>query len=99
MKPVVLACIALARSPPRPRRDRLRQHHQQGRRRRQAGSPRRNRDFTDEEEVALGDGLAPGFLGAAPLDPDANLQRYVNRVGKWLRPALRAVPTCRGASA
>jgi predicted Zn-dependent protease len=43
-----------------------------------------NKDFTDEEEAALGDGIASGFLGAAPLDPDANLQRYVNRVGKWL---------------
>jgi len=43
-----------------------------------------NRDFTTEEEVALGEGLASGFLGAAPLAKDANLQRYVNRVGKWL---------------
>ena len=43
-----------------------------------------NREFTTEEEVALGEGLAAGFLGAAPLAQDANLQRYVNRVGKWL---------------
>jgi len=43
-----------------------------------------NRDFTPEEEVALGEGLASGFLGAAPLRQDPNLQRYVNRVGKWL---------------
>jgi len=43
-----------------------------------------NREFTTEEEVALGEGLASGFLGAAPLAKDANLQRYVNRVGKWL---------------
>ena len=43
-----------------------------------------NREFTTEEEVALGEGLASGFLGAAPLVQDANLQRYVNRVGKWL---------------
>jgi len=43
-----------------------------------------NKDFTKEEEVALGEGIAAGFLGAAPLDKDANLQRYVNRVGKWL---------------
>lgn len=43
-----------------------------------------NKDWTDDQEVALGDDLASGFLGAAPLDPDANLQRYVNRVGKWL---------------
>jgi predicted Zn-dependent protease len=43
-----------------------------------------NHEFTPEEEVALGDGLAAGFLGAAPLRNDPALQRYVNRVGKWL---------------
>lgn len=43
-----------------------------------------NHEFTLEEEVALGEGLAAGFLGAAPLRNDAQLQRYVNRVGKWL---------------
>ena len=43
-----------------------------------------NREFTPEEEIALGEGIAAGFLGAAPLHKDANLQRYVNRVGKWL---------------
>jgi predicted Zn-dependent protease len=43
-----------------------------------------NRDFDTEEEVALGEGITSGFLGAAPLHSDANLQRYVNRVGKWL---------------
>jgi predicted Zn-dependent protease len=43
-----------------------------------------NREFTTEEEVALGEGLASGFLGAAPLRKDPELQRYVNRVGKWL---------------
>jgi Putative Zn-dependent protease, contains TPR repeats len=53
-----------------------------------------NQEFTTEQEVALGEGLASGFLGAAPLVQDASLQRYVNRVGKWLalhsdRPDLR----------
>ena len=43
-----------------------------------------NREFSTEEEVALGEGITAGFLGAAPLHKDANLQRYVNRVGKWL---------------
>ena len=43
-----------------------------------------NREFSTEEEVALGEGITAGFLGAARLHPDANLQRYVNRVGKWL---------------
>jgi predicted Zn-dependent protease len=42
------------------------------------------RDISQDEEIALGDALTAGFLGAAPLHPDANLQRYVNRVGKWL---------------
>ena len=43
-----------------------------------------NHEFTQDEEVALGDGLAAGFLGAAPLRKDPAMQRYVNRVGKWL---------------
>ncbi len=43
-----------------------------------------NRDLTQDEEIALGDGLAAGFLGAAPLRKDPAMQRYVNRVGKWL---------------
>ena len=42
------------------------------------------RDFTQEEEIAIGEAAAAGFLGASPLDPNTNLQRYVNRVGKWL---------------
>jgi predicted Zn-dependent protease len=43
-----------------------------------------NKEFTAEEEIALGEGIASAFLGAAPLHSDQNLQRYVNRVGKWL---------------
>jgi predicted Zn-dependent protease len=43
-----------------------------------------NREFNTDEEIALGDGITSGFLGAAPLVPDDNLQRYVNRVGKWI---------------
>jgi predicted Zn-dependent protease len=43
-----------------------------------------NREFSQEDEIALGDALTASFLGAAPLHHDANLQRYVNRVGKWL---------------
>lgn len=43
-----------------------------------------NREFSTEEEIALGEGITSGFLGAAPLHDDANLQRYVNRVGKWV---------------
>jgi predicted Zn-dependent protease len=43
-----------------------------------------NKEFTTEEEVALGEGITSAFLGAAPLHKDQNLQRYVNRVGRWL---------------
>jgi predicted Zn-dependent protease len=43
-----------------------------------------SKEYTTEEEVALGEGIASGFLGAAKLHPDERLQRYVNRVGRWL---------------
>jgi predicted Zn-dependent protease len=43
-----------------------------------------NKEFTNDEEIALGEGIASAFLGAAPLHPDKNLQRYVNRVGRWV---------------
>lgn len=43
-----------------------------------------NREYTNEEEVALGEGVTSGFLGAAPLHRNGELQRYVNRVGRWL---------------
>ena len=43
-----------------------------------------NKEFSTEEEVQIGEGAAAAFLGAAPLDADQNLQRYVNRVGRWL---------------
>jgi predicted Zn-dependent protease len=42
------------------------------------------RDFDQKEEVALGRDLAARLLGAAPLVADEPLQRYVNRVGRWL---------------
>jgi predicted Zn-dependent protease len=49
--------------------------------------------MSDKEEIQLGRGIAANLLGAAPLVPDAQLQTYVNRLGKWLamhtdRPAL-----------
>jgi predicted Zn-dependent protease len=43
-----------------------------------------SREMTQEEEIALGRGLAARVLGAAPLVDDPELQRYVNRVGLWL---------------
>lgn len=42
------------------------------------------KEYTVEEEVALGEGITTGFLGAIRLHPDERLQRYVNRVGRWL---------------
>jgi predicted Zn-dependent protease len=42
------------------------------------------REFSQDDEVQIGNAATAGFLGAAPLHADANLQRYVNRVGKWL---------------
>ena len=41
-------------------------------------------EFSQEDEIGLGNALTASFLGASPLHPDANLQRYVNRVGRWI---------------
>jgi predicted Zn-dependent protease len=41
-------------------------------------------EMTEADEVATGDGIAANFLGAVPLHPDQTLQRYVNRVGRWV---------------
>jgi predicted Zn-dependent protease len=49
----------------------------------QQGSPM-GKEFSQEDEIGLGDALTASFLGASPLHADANLQRYVNRVGKWI---------------
>jgi predicted Zn-dependent protease len=49
----------------------------------QQGSPM-TKEFSQEDEIGLGNALTASFLGAAPLHPDAGLQRYVNRVGKWI---------------
>lgn len=37
-----------------------------------------------EEEVRIGQQIAGNLLGAAPLVRDDSLQRYVNRVGRWV---------------
>jgi predicted Zn-dependent protease len=37
-----------------------------------------------EDEVAIGREVVGNLLGAAPLVRDAGLQRYVNRVGRWV---------------
>lgn len=39
---------------------------------------------TVEEEVRIGQQIAGNLLGAAPLVRDDALQRYVNRVGRWV---------------
>jgi len=43
-----------------------------------------NREFSQEDEIQLGDGIAATLLGASPLSKDAGMQRYVNRVGRWV---------------
>ncbi|MGQ0656844.1 MAG: M48 family metalloprotease [Chromatiales bacterium] len=37
-----------------------------------------------EREIEIGRGMAASLLGATPLVPDPEVQRYVNRVGRWL---------------
>ena len=41
-------------------------------------------DIAEPEEIQIGKDVASRLLGAAPLAKDENLQRYVNRVGRWL---------------
>jgi predicted Zn-dependent protease len=41
-------------------------------------------DIGEPEEIQIGKDVASRLLGAAPLAKDENLQRYVNRVGRWL---------------
>lgn len=43
-----------------------------------------NKEFSVEQEIELGQGVTAGILGAVKLHPDTGLQRYVNRVGKWV---------------
>lgn len=42
------------------------------------------KDYTEPEEIELGESIATGMLGAAPLLPNPGVQRYVNQVGRWL---------------
>jgi predicted Zn-dependent protease len=41
-------------------------------------------EMTEANEAETGDGMAANFLGAVPLHTEAALQRYVNRVGRWV---------------
>lgn len=40
--------------------------------------------LSEQEEIAVGREIAGRMLGAAPLTADADLQLYVNRVGRWI---------------
>ena len=41
-------------------------------------------EISEPEEIAIGRDMAARLLGAARLVPDERLERYVNRVGRWL---------------
>jgi predicted Zn-dependent protease len=43
-----------------------------------------NTEIDQQGELEIGRDVAPRLLGAAPLHPDASLQRYVNEIGRWL---------------
>jgi predicted Zn-dependent protease len=42
------------------------------------------REIKEPEEIEMGRGVAETLLGASPLAPDPELQRYVNQVGRWV---------------
>jgi predicted Zn-dependent protease len=41
-------------------------------------------EIKQDEEIAIGRDVAARLVGAAPLMPNARVQRYVNNVGRWL---------------
>ena len=41
-------------------------------------------EISEPQEISLGEGIASNLLGAAPLLDNPAVQRYVNRVGRWL---------------
>jgi len=43
-----------------------------------------NEEISEPQEIELGRGIASNLLGAAPLLDNPELQRYVNRVGRWI---------------
>ena len=42
------------------------------------------REINQDDEIAIGRDVAARLVGAAPLMPNARVQRYVNNVGRWL---------------
>ena len=43
-----------------------------------------NAEVSEPQEIELGSGIASSLLGAAPLLDHPELQRYVNRIGRWI---------------
>lgn len=41
-------------------------------------------DVSEAQEIQMGESIAAGLLGAAPLHADAQQQTYINNVGRWL---------------
>ena len=41
-------------------------------------------DVSEPQEIQMGETIAAGLLGAAPLDADVDEQTYINNVGRWL---------------
>ncbi len=41
-------------------------------------------EVPESEEIEIGEAMASGLLGAAPLLANDRIQQYVNRVGKWI---------------
>ena len=42
------------------------------------------KEFTEQEEIDLGEQYMMGVLGAAPLYNNDRIQKYVNQVGRWV---------------
>jgi len=42
------------------------------------------KEMPEAEEIALGENIMAGVLGAAPLHANDRIQRYVNQVGRWV---------------
>ena len=41
-------------------------------------------DISEPQEIQIGESVAAGLLGAAPLDTNAQEETYINNVGRWL---------------
>jgi beta-barrel assembly-enhancing protease len=43
-----------------------------------------SKSISEDEEIAMGERIMAGVLGAAPLHANDRIQRYVNQVGRWI---------------